>query len=292
MKGLLSLNDISTDKIREIIDLALEFKHGKHFTYHSEKKIATLFFENSTRTHYSFMIACMNLGIIPVDFNSDTSSVLKGESLYDTVKTFECLGVDGVVIRHTKDGYYKDLENINIPIFNAGDGQSDHPTQTLLDLITVYEDFGHFEGLKITFIGDVKHSRVAHGNALAMTRLGMEARICGPQFFMDNTAKVIDIEEAVQTSDVLNLLRVQFERNAELNMTVNEYHQKYGMTKKRVDEMKEGAIIIHPAPINRGVEIADEVAECKQSRILTQETNGVYARMAVINMVLEGKLWF
>ena len=290
MKGLLTLNDISTDKIREIIDLALEFKHGKKFSYHSEKKMATMFFENSTRTHYSFMIALMNLGIIPVDFNSEASSVMKGESLYDTVKTFECLGVDGVIIRHTRDGYYKELENINVPIFNAGDGQSDHPTQTLLDLITVYEDFGHFEGLKVTFIGDVKHSRVAHGNAVAMARLGMEPRICGPDFFMDKTAKIIDMEEAVQTSDVLNLLRVQFERDATLNMTVAEYHQLYGMTKKRVDQMKDGAIIIHPAPINRGVEIADEVAECKQSRILRQETNGVYARMAVINMVLEGKL--
>lgn len=290
MKGLLTLNDISTDKIREIIDLALEFKHGKKFSYRSEKKMVTMFFENSTRTHYSFMIALMNLGIIPVDFNSEASSVLKGESLYDTVKTFECLGVDGAIIRHTKDGYYKELENINIPIFNAGDGQSDHPTQTLLDLITVYEDFGYFDGLKITFIGDVKHSRVAHGNALAMSRLGMETRICGPESFMDNTAKIIDMKEAVETSDVLNLLRVQFERQATLNMTVSEYHQLYGMTKERVEKMKEGAIIIHPAPINRGVEIADEVAECKQSRILTQETNGVYARMAVINMVLEGKL--
>ena len=289
MRGLITLKELKTEKIIELIKYAEKLKKGFRISY-PDKKIATLFFENSTRTHYSFMIALMNLGIIPVDFNSEASSVMKGESLYDTVKTFECLGVDGVIIRHTRDGYYKELENINVPIFNAGDGQSDHPTQTLLDLITVYEDFGHFEGLKVTFIGDVKHSRVAHGNAVAMSRLGMEPRICGPDFFMDKTAKIIDMEEAVQTSDVLNLLRVQFERDATLNMTVAEYHQLYGMTKNRVDQMKDGAIIIHPAPINRGVEIADEVAECKQSRILRQETNGVYARMAVINMVLEGKL--
>lgn len=290
MKGLLTLKNIRTEKIQEIIDLALEFKNGKKVCYEN-KKMATLFFENSTRTHYSFQMAMLNLGITPIDFNAAGSSVAKGESLYDTVRTFECLGVDGVVIRHKKDGYYRDLEKIGIPIFNGGDGSSDHPTQTLLDLVTIYEEFKRFEGLRLTLIGDISHSRVAHGNAEVMKRLGMEIKLSGPLEFIDDTAPYISMDEAVETSDIINLLRVQFERHAEkMGVTVEEYHEKYGLTEERAEKMKPSAIIIHPAPINRGVEIADSVAECEKSRIMRQMTNGVFTRMAVISMVLEGKL--
>lgn len=290
MKGLLTLKDVSTGKIKEIIDLALEFKNGKKVRY-EDKKMATLFFENSTRTHYSFQMAMLNLGIMPIGFDAISSSMAKGETLYDTVRTFECLGVDGVVIRHSKDGYYRDLEKIGIPIFNGGDGSSDHPTQTLLDMVTIYEEFGHFDGLKVTLIGDISHSRVAHGNAEVMKRLGMDVYISGPPEFADPTAPYIPMDEAVRTSDVINLLRVQFERHADkMGLTVEEYHKLYGMTMDRVRQMKPGAIIKHPAPINRGVEIADDVAECECSRIMKQMTNGVYTRMAVISMVLDGKL--
>lgn len=290
MKGLLTLKNVPKEKILEIIELAIDFKNGKKVCYEG-KKMATLFFENSTRTHYSFHMAMLNLKITPISFDAVSSSLQKGESLYDTVRTFECLGVDGVVIRHKQDGYYKDLEDIGVPIFNAGDGSSDHPTQTLLDLMTIYEEFKKFEGLKITFVGDIVHSRVAHGNAEIMKRLGMDVKISGPVEFMDETAPYIDFDEGVKTSDVINLLRVQFERHAEkMNMTVEQYHQMYGLTESRVKQMKEKAIIIHPAPINRGVEISGSVAECAKSRIFTQMTNGVYIRMAVISMVLEGKL--
>lgn len=290
MRGLLSLRDLSNEKIMELIKYAIKLKNGFRITY-PDKKIATLFFENSTRTHYSFQCALMNLGIKVVDLNTSASSVNKGETLYDTVRTFEALGVDGVVIRHSKDQYYKELEGIKIPIFNGGDGASDHPTQSLLDLMTIYEEYGHFEGLKCCMIGDISHSRVAHSNIEVMKRLGMEVYISGPEEFNDNSAEWIPFDEACRTMDIVMLLRVQFERHKEkMNMSVEEYHDKFGLTQKRVDMMKDNAIIMHPAPINRGVEIASEVAECPKSRIYKQMTNGVYVRMAVISDSLDGNL--
>ena len=290
MRGLLTLKDLKTEKILELIRYAEKLKKGFRIQY-PDKKIATLFFENSTRTHYSFQVALMNLGISVVDFNTQVSSVNKGESLYDTVRTFEALGVDGVIIRHSKDDYYKDLETIRIPIFNGGDGSSNHPTQSLLDLMTIHEEFGKFEGLKCCILGDISHSRVAHSNIEVMQRLGMEVYISGPEEFNDNSAKWIPVDEAVANMDVIMLLRIQFERHQEkMGMSKEEYHEKYGMTVERMNKMKEGAIIMHPAPINRGVEIADEVAECEKSRIYKQMTNGVYIRMAVISDALDGNL--
>jgi len=147
MRGLITLKELKTEKILELIKYAEKLKKGFRISY-PDKKIATLFFENSTRTHYSFQVALMNLGISIIDLNAETSSVRKGESLYDTVRTFEALGVDGVVIRHSKDEYYNDLKNIQIPIFNAGDGAGSHPTQSLLDLMTIHEEYGKFKGLK------------------------------------------------------------------------------------------------------------------------------------------------
>ena len=290
MRGLLTLKDLSTDKIKELIKYAMKLKKGFRISY-PDKKIATLFFENSTRTQYSFQCALMNLGIKVVDFDTQLSSIAKGESLYDTVRTFEALGVDGVVIRHSKDRYFEELENIKIPIFNGGDGKANHPTQSLLDLMTIYEEYGKFEGLKCCIIGDISHSRVAHTNIEVMERLGMEVYISGPEEFNDNSAKWIPFDEAVKTMDVIMLLRIQFERHKEkMKMTVEEYHDKYGMTVERVKQMKDNAIIMHPAPINRGVEIASEVAECEKSRIYKQMTNGVYIRMAVISDALDGNL--
>lgn len=290
MKGLLTLKELSTDKIVDIIKYALELKEGLSVSYDG-KKMATLFFENSTRTHYSFITAMINLGIKVVDFNAGISSMQKGETLYDTIRTFEALGMDGVVIRHSEDEYFKQLENIKIPIFNGGDGKSNHPTQSLLDLMTIYEEFGHFDGLKCSIIGDVSHSRVAHTNIEVMERLGMKVTISGPSEYNDGSAPYEEMDEAVKNSDVVMLLRVQFERHSQnMSMTVEEYHEKYGLTKSRVDTMKEHAIIMHPAPFNRGVEIADEICECEKSRIYKQMTNGVYIRMAVISMALDGKL--
>ena len=291
MRGLLTLRTLSSPEIMEIIELAIRFKKGWTVNFPG-KKMVNLFYENSTRTQYSFQMAMINLGITPVSFNLAGSSVAKGETLYDTVRTFESLGVDGVVIRHSQDVYYRDLETIKVPIFNGGDGSSDHPTQTLLDLMTIYEEFGRFEGLKIALIGDIAHSRVAHGNAEVMKRLGMKVYVSGPeQFSDDKTGEYIEMDKAVETCDIINLLRVQFERHKEqMNISKEEYHARYGRTVERVARMKKNAIIMHPAPINRGVEIASEVAECDCSRIYKQMENGVYVRMAVITLALQGKL--
>lgn len=290
LKGLLTLKDLSTEKIMDILSYSLKIKQGLQVSYEN-KKFVTLFFENSTRTHYSFIMALRNLGIDVIDVNAAVSSIQKGESLYDTVKTFEAIGADGIVIRHGKDEYFNELEGINIPVFNGGDGKTNHPTQSLLDLMTIYEEFGKFEGLKCTIIGDICHSRVAHTNIEVMRRLGMEVYISGPQEYNDGSAQYISIDEAIKTSDIIMLLRVQFERHSsEMQISKEEYHKQYGLTLERVNKMKEKAIIMHPAPFNRGLEIADDVAECEKARIYKQMTNGVYVRMAVISMVLDGKL--
>ena len=255
------------------------------------KKVVTLFYENSTRTHYSFQCALMNLGINVISCDTGKSSVQKGETLYDTVRTFEYLGVDGIVIRSSQDEYFKELENINIPIFNGGDGKTNHPTQSLLDLMTIYEEFGKFEGLKCCIVGDILHSRVAHTNIEVMERLGMDVYISGPEEFNDNSCKFIPFSKAIEEMDVIMLLRVQFERHTEgMSMSIEEYHNAYGLNLEKVSKMKENAIIMHPAPVNRGVEIADDVVECEKSRIYKQMANGVYVRMAVISLAMEGKL--
>ena len=290
IRGLLTLKDLSTEKIVDIIEHSLKIKKGSRASY-AGKKFVTLFFENSTRTHYSFIMALKNLGIDVIDCNTSVSSVQKGESLYDTVKTFEAIGADGIVIRHSKDEYFKELEGINIPIFNGGDGKSNHPTQSLLDLMTIYEEFGSFKGLKCCIVGDISHSRVAHTNIEVMERLGMEVFISGPEEFNDNSATYIPMDKAIKEMDVIMLLRVQFELHQDkMAISVEDYHKQYGLTIDKVNLMKNHAIIMHPAPVNRGVEIADDVVECGKSRIFKQMHNGVYTRMAVISMALEGKL--
>ncbi len=290
LKGLLTLKTLSIDSIMDIISYSLEIKNGLSVSYEG-KRFATLFFENSTRTHYSFIMAMRKLGIDVIDCNVAVSSIQKGESLYDTIKTFEAIGVDGVVVRHSQDEYFNSLEGINIPIFNGGDGKSNHPTQSLLDLMTIYEEYGKFDGLKCCIIGDISHSRVAHTNIEVMERLGMEVYISGPEEYNDGSAKYLDLETALKTMDVIMLLRVQFERhNEKMSITKEEYHAKYGLTLNRVKLMKDNSIILHPAPFNRGIEIADDVVECEKSRIFKQMTNGVYTRMAVISRVLDGKL--
>lgn len=290
MKGLFNLKELSTEQILDVISYAESIKNDGLYVSYSDKKFATLFFENSTRTQNSFVMAMMKLGIQVDQVNMATSSVTKGETLYDTVKTIESIGFDGVVIRHSANEYYKELENINIPIFNAGDGSGSHPTQSLLDLMTIKEEFKDFKGLKCCIVGDIIHSRVAHTNAEIMKRLGMGVYIAGPKSFLDDTAEVISLDEAIKTCDVIMLLRVQFERNAALDMTKEEYHKQFGLDMEKVNRMKDNAIIMHPAPVNRGIEIADDVVECSKSRIFKQMTNGVYTRMAVISRVLDGKL--
>lgn len=278
------MSTLSVDEINSILEDALQFSQTfQDWQFSKPKLVANLFFEPSTRTHYSFASAELQLGCKTIDFNASSSSVAKGESLYDTVKTFEAIGYDAVVIRHTQDEYFKELEGIEIPILNAGDGCGNHPTQCLLDLYTIRAEFGHFEGLKVAIIGDILHSRVAASNYDALTRLGAEVRFGGLDEWLPSDKPQISIDEAVEWADVIMLLRIQHERHAEhMQLSKTEYLEKYGMTKKRYARMKEHAILMHPAPVNRGVEIDSDLVEAEKSRIFKQMENGVLVRKAVL----------
>lgn len=288
MKNLLSLSHLTKEEIMQMIHDAVAFREGKLDFNLNGKIIANAFFEPSTRTQYSFNTAELKLGAQVITFNPESSSLNKGETFYDTIRTFESFGIDGIVIRHKQNRYYDELKNIGCVIINAGDGTGDHPSQNLLDLLTIYDEFGKFEGLKIMIAGDIAHSRVAHGNVEIMKRLGMECFIAGPQEFMDDTAPVIDFLEGVKTCDVIMMLRIQRERNAKLSsLTDSEYLSQYGLDMNKVKQMKDHAIIMHPAPFNRNVELADDVVECEKSRIFKQINNGVYARMAILKRSFE-----
>ncbi len=290
--NVLSLDNFSIEQINKILDLAEEFKNGKEVDYKGKKVISNLFFEPSTRTHYSFDMAALKLGCRTQNFDAGNSSLKKGESLYDTVKTFEMFGTDAVVIRHVENEYYNQLVGkINIPILNAGDGTGNHPSQSLLDLLTIRQEFGKFEGLKAVIVGDIKHSRVAHTNIKIMQRLGMTVYTSGPEEYKEEGYNFVDFDEIIDKVDVVMLLRVQHERHEKSMIeTVEEYHKLHGLNYERMEKMKDTAIIMHPAPFNRGVEIADDVVECKKARIFKQVQNGVYIRMALIYMALEEKL--
>ncbi len=287
-KDLLSLKFLSNDEIMGILEDAKKFRDENMKLDLSDKIIANLFFENSTRTQYSFITAEEKLNAKVLHFNAQGSSMSKGETFYDTVKVFESFGCDAVVIRSAQNEYYNELKGLNCAIINAGDGTENHPTQNLLDLLTIYDEFGHFDGLKIMIVGDILHSRVAHGNVEVMKRLGMKCYISGPKEFMDDTAEYIDFDEGVKECDVIMMLRIQTERHAVLTtLSDKEYNLKYGMNEARVNLMKDNAIIMHPAPFNRGVEVDDFVPECSKSRIFRQMTNGVYVRMAAIKRSLK-----
>lgn len=284
--SLLSMKDLSAQEIISILEDAKCFNSSLSDWQLPMKKalVANLFFEPSTRTHYSFESAEFQLGCKVSDFNAETSSVKKGETLYDTVKTFESIGYDAVVIRHPKDNYFLELEDVNIPIINAGDGRGNHPTQCLLDLLTIYDEFGSFEGLNIVICGDIQHSRVAMSNKQALETLGANLVFAGPQEWQRPGFPTMDFDQAVEWADVVMMLRIQKERGAALvsNMSDAEYLEKYGLNKERYSRMKKNAIIMHPAPVNRGVEIDSDLVECEKSRIFKQMYNGVLVRKAVI----------
>lgn len=289
---MLRITELSAEKINSLLKTADEFSKGKNLKARKEIFVSNLFFENSTRTKTSFDIAERKLGLNVVPFDIQSSSVNKGESLYDTVKTLESLGIDLCVIRHEKEKFYNELKNINSIIINGGDGTNDHPSQNLLDLMTIYQEFGKFKGLKIGIVGDVKHSRVANSNAQALRKLGAKVYFSGPEKWFDEGTIINgtyqSISYLVKEVDVLMLLRIQHERHGEkMKITLDNYHKKFGLTKEREKKMKKNAIIMHPAPINRGVEIDDDLVECKRSRIFKQMENGVFARMAILHSALE-----
>ncbi len=282
------LSDFEISQIMDIINLAKEFENGNKVDYQGKKIVANLFFEPSTRTHYSFETAALRLGCKTMNLETSNSSLLKGETLYDTVKTFDSFNVDAFVIRSSRNEYFNELiGKIKAPILNGGDGTGNHPSQSLLDLYTIYQEFGYFKGLKCVIVGDIKHSRVAHTNYEVMRRLGMEVYTSGPIECKEDDLNYVEFDKIIDQVDIVMLLRVQRERHETLsNLKMEEYHRQYGLSKARYAKMKSNAIIMHPAPFIRNEEIDSELVECKQSRIYKQMENGVYIRMALLNMVL------
>jgi len=272
------------------IQRAIVIKNGNVANF-SEIYAANLFFENSTRTKCSFEVAERKLGMQVIPFETGTSSVTKGESLYDTCKTMESIGCNVLVIRHPENDYYKQLDGLNIPIVNGGDGSGQHPTQCLLDLMTIYEEFGKFDGLKVVICGDILNSRVARSNFDALTRLGAEVKFVAPNAWIDNSipAEYVNIDDVIEEVDVCMLLRVQHERHDKASsFTKEEYNNRFGLNQARYDKLKDNAIILHPAPVNRDVEIASELVEAPKARIFKQMENGVYTRMSILSQVIEG----
>lgn len=259
--------------------------------------IANLFFENSTRTKLSFELAEKRLSADVINFSSESSSVKKGETLLDTVNNILAMKVDIVVMRHPNPGASVFLSrNINAKIVNAGDGTHEHPTQALLDAFSIREKFGKVKGKKIVIIGDILHSRVALSNIYCLQKLGAEVKVCGPSSLMPKhldalkVEHISDLKEALEWCDVANILRIQLERQ-EVNYfpSLREYAMVYGINKEILDSLSKEIIIMHPGPINRGVELSSDVADSKHAIILDQVENGVAIRMAVLYL-LAGKI--
>lgn len=289
-KSLLTMKDLSNDEILDILNDAKAFSSSYsdwRFPDSVSGLTANLFFEPSTRTHYSFLSAQKQLGLDPVDFQAETSSLTKGETLYDTVKTFEAIGYQLMVIRDSHEEYFKELESVQVPIINAGDGRANHPTQCLLDLLTIYNEFGTFENIHVMICGDVSHSRVAASSKEALERLGAQVRFAGPKEWEREGFPFSDFDESIEWADAIVMLRIQRERGATLqSLSDVEYLETYGMTKERYARMKEHAILMHPAPVNRGVEIDSDLVEAPKSRIFEQMKNGVLVRKAVLKRAL------
>ncbi|GAB3793648.1 aspartate carbamoyltransferase catalytic subunit [Virgibacillus kimchii] len=289
MKHFISVDQLAIEELYDLFDTAERYRFGNIAKPHSQLFAANLFFEPSTRTKMSFTIAQKKLGMEVLDHHNESSSTRKGESLYDTAKTYEAIGADLLVIRDTSDDWIVDIEGeISIPIINAGAGQKEHPTQCILDLLTIYQEFGDFSGLKIVIAGDIKHSRVAHSNAAALKRLGAQVYLSAAPGYEDERLNFpyISMDEAAEIADALMLLRIQHERHG-VSQNIANYLEQYGLTKEREKKMMNHAVILHPAPVNRGVEIDTDLVECGRARIFKQMNNGVYVRMAIITKLLE-----
>ena len=294
-RHLLGLADLSREEITHILDTADQFVSVMDRPIRSVPTlrgwtVVNLFFEDSTRTRISFELAEKRLGADIVNFSASTSSVKKGETLRDTARNIEAMKIDAVVIRHKAAGAPHFLSrHIESAVINAGDGGHEHPTQGLLDLLTVRRHFRRIEGLRIAIIGDVLHSRVARSNMWGFTTMGAEVVLCGPSTLLPKftdgfPARVTtNLEEALKGADVIYALRIQRERQASgLFPSIREYTQLYGISRERLERTKPEAVVMHPGPINRGWELTDEVADGPRSLILNQVTHGVAVRMAVL----------
>ncbi|WP_438446341.1 aspartate carbamoyltransferase catalytic subunit [Gorillibacterium sp. sgz5001074] len=292
-KHLLGLKGVSSEEIHGILNRAAWWEQypAKVTSSLQGKFVANMFFENSTRTRFSFEMAQKRLGAQVLNFAAAVSSVQKGESIYDTVRTLESMGIDAGIVRLKPNGVLQQLaEKVKIPLINAGDGNNEHPTQALLDFYTMKKQFGELRGLTVSIIGDIKHSRVARSNLWGLQTVGAKVRFCAPSNMqapeLAEYAPYVTMEEALQ-ADVVMMLRVQLERHEDgLFKSSEEYREQYGLTVERASRMPKHAIIMHPAPVNRNVEIDDELVECDRSKIFSQMSNGVPIRMAVIERAL------
>jgi len=302
-KDFLGLYDVSAEEIDEILSTAEAMKEV--FT-RSVKKIPTLrgktivnlFFEPSTRTRSSFDLAAKRLSADVMNISKSTSSVVKGETLLDTARTLEVMGADVVVVRHSVPGSAEFLaRNLKASVLNGGDGAHAHPTQALLDMYTIKEKKGEINGLKVLIIGDIAHSRVARSNIWGLTKLGAEVRVVGPATLIPvdiekmGVKKYYNLDEALNGVDVVNVLRIQLERQASgLFPSIREYRHFYGLDEQRLQRLPEDVLVMHPGPMNRGIEIDSSVADGKQSAITEQVTNGVAIRMALLYLLAGRKM--
>ncbi|MBN1844884.1 MAG: aspartate carbamoyltransferase catalytic subunit, partial [Sedimentisphaerales bacterium] len=297
-KHLLSLRELSRDELVHILDTAEGFKE---ISRRSIKKapalrgrvVVNLFFEDSTRTRNSFRLAASRLSADVLEFAAKGSSVSKGETLRDTAKNLEAMGIDIIVIRHSAGGApYLLSQCVDACVVNAGDGYHEHPTQGLLDIFTIRELRGDLAGLKVAIVGDIAHSRVARSNIWGLNTLGAEVYLVGPPTLMPTAVETLpvtvchDFDEIIGSMDVLNMLRVQFERTeAVLFPSVREYTRLFGLTVERMKRAKHDVLVMHPGPINRGLELESEIADGPNSTVLRQVTNGLTVRMAVLFLV-------
>ena len=297
-KDLLGIKNLKLDEINFIFDTADKFKEVlqrpiKKVPSLRHMTIANVFFENSTRTKLSFELAQKRLSADVINFSSSVSSVKKGESLLDTINNILVMKVDMIVMRHPDPGApHFVAKNINKSVINAGDGTHEHPTQALLDCYTIKEKLGEIKNKKIAIIGDISHSRVAISNIYALQKLGAKVMLCGPSTLIPkyisslNVLVENDVENALKWCDVANVLRIQLERQGNNNFpSLREYGLYYGINKKILEKIKKDIIIMHPGPINRGVEISSDVADSKNSLVLDQVENGVAIRMAVMYLL-------
>jgi len=297
-RHLLGMQNVPKEDIQLILDTANTFKEIlerpiKRVPTLQGKTVVNLFYENSTRTRISFELAEKRLSADAVNFSVSTSSVSKGESLKDTVKNIEAMKVDMIVIRHSVAGTPLMLTKLcDSNIINAGDGLHEHPTQALLDLYTIREKVGKLDNLKVCIVGDIAHSRVALSNIFALKTMGAKVSVCGPSTMIPKQIEdlgvdvIYSIDEAIQENDVLNVLRIQLERKArEYFPSIREYIKYFGINSQRLEKNKKDILILHPGPINRGVELSSDVADGPYQVILQQVTNGVAIRMAVLYLL-------
>jgi aspartate carbamoyltransferase catalytic subunit len=303
-RNLFDLDDYTAEEIYAILEATKVMKEINKRDYKKlptlkGKTICTLFFENSTRTLMSFELAADRLSADIVRFAAEGSSLAKGESLQDTVYTIDAMGIDLYVIRHNYPGSPQLVhKHTGKPVLNAGDGNHAHPTQALLDIFSIWEKLGPLDGLKITLVGDIAHSRVVRSNLIGMKKLGAEVTVCGPKTLMPSQMNEVygckveyDLKKALKDADVVMGLRMQLERQSDgLFPSLEEYSKLFTLSKESMKYAKKDALVLHPGPMNRGIEILPEIADSSHSVILEQVTNGVAVRMALLFLMLGGRM--